>query len=641
MNAYEYGLKYFKVKYQPKPNCVVFNNKLHVQGEEEEHTLTDYEPSIFSYKQVALVNGTNYQHILEPKRLNADVVEDYLIPNNYITVTEGNTVVGIGTGLVAVYKYEDEYYVKTEFSPTEYLDEVAIVNSTSKKGSLVPKIFGLADIKLRKILEDDSISLVFFFNEDGAVLENAYSSITTIEANEIIFFLEKDSLFNPVSVIKVKSGSGIAKDKILPFSSIATLAQLVGVHIEEKHIKKVFENHFKNKNKEDEFTINTIFYEMGEFVLEITGAVLKGLFGDPLIIIGRELSAGLKIDKKRWQYYDKEGNINSEFAPIFPGFKSFLDKDEKSNEGETLASKLTELKETVTNTIQKVPNSDFRAFIKDKLSFVFKTLDALEEMYKSFIKLINSKSLFIFLNALFLGVYNSIVEAIGGIITIIGHVINIPSYLVKVDDAKISQAANVGREVLENVTETFLKLFSIKNIKALFTGFLKIGETLLTTMANPNEVLSKIADGVNYTATKVDRIGYVIGYAVGFIIEEVLTILATGGAKTIAQAFKLTIESLATVLTKTKNAAKIVVKKPADFINALSVLFKKLKALDVQKLMDEFVVWIQQLLKTTKQLATEKYNELFNFSEKFWLSKFKLTPTSFKDGLVIFCPTLK
>lgn len=638
MNAYEYGLKYFKVKYQPTPNCVVFNNKLHVQGEQEEHTLTEYQPSIFSYKQVALVTGNNYKNINDPKRLNADLVDGYLIPNNYITVTSGNTIEGIDTGVAEVFKYEENFYVKTALSPTEYLDEIAIVNSSSK-GPVKPKIFGLADLKLREIVEDDSISLIFFFTEDGAVLEDAYAKITTIEANEVIFFLEKDSSFNPVSVVKIKSGSGIQKDKKLPFDAIAKLAQLVGSDIKKKHIKKAFLNYFASTIVSEDSAIATFFYEIGGFVLEVTSGVLKGVLGDPLIIIGKEFSSFLKADKNRWQYYSEDGSISDEFAPIFPGFKDFLDSTEKVNEGETIPSKLAALKEKVTKGIQGIPSTDFRAFVKKKLSFVFKIIEALEDLYKSFIKLLSSKSLFLFFNALFLGVYNSIVEAIGGIFTIVGHIINIPSYLLKLDSNTISQSVNIGKELLENVTETFLKLFSIKNIKALFTGFLKLGKTFLEIITSPSELLSKFSDGVNYIATKTDRIGYVIGYVVGFIVEEVLTALATGGAKTIATAFKLTIESLGTLLSKTKNIARIVVRKPSDFINALSELFRRLKSLDVQKLMDEFIAWIQQLVKTTKQLAEETFEVLFKSKlAKQRIKKLGYTPTSVNGNAVTLCP---
>ncbi|KAB1158921.1 hypothetical protein F7018_07395 [Tenacibaculum aiptasiae] len=642
MNAYEYGLKHFAVKFQPQSNCVVFNDKYKIEGDEDEHTQEGYIPSLFSYLQVELVNGTHFKKQANPKKLNADLVEGFLIPNNYITITENNTLEELPGSYVKVYSYNDNYFVRTEKSNTEHLEEVEILGAQKNKKTAKPKIFGLSEVKLREILEDKSKSLVFFFTEDGAVLEHAYSQITTIETNEIVFFLEKNSLFNPMSVLRIKSGSGIDKDTKLPFSAITKLAQLYNVAIGKGEVEKVFKNHFESKTSKGDNPLATVFYEIGGFILEVKAKALKGLLGDPLVLIGNEITKTFKTDVNRWEYYKEDGSVNEKFAPIFPGFKEYLNSPkEKENVGVTLESKITSLKEELSNAIKSVPNKEFRAFLFNKLAFVFKITDALIDLYKSLKKLITSKNLFIYLNAFFIGVYNSLVEAIGGIVSLIGHIINLPAYLLKIDKITFKQSVSLGMEMLENATEAFLKLFSIKNIKTLFNGLISVAKLLINAVLNPDTILSKLADGVNYTATKVDQVGYGIGYVIGFIVEEVLTAIATGGAKTVAQALKITFESLAKAVSKGKTAVKIVVKKPSDFIHALSGLFKKLKELDVAKLMDEFLTWIQELIKTTKQLATEKFDDLFNFSEKSWLKKFNLSPTNFINDVLTLCPVKK
>ncbi|WGH74760.1 hypothetical protein P8625_11795 [Tenacibaculum tangerinum] len=639
MNAYEYGLKHFSVKYQPQSNCVVFNDKYIIDGDEEEHTQSEYVPSLFRYIQVAQVSEKKYTQLANPKTIDADTVEDFLIPNNYVTITQDNTLEELPNAYVKVYEYQGNFYVRTEKTGTQHLEEVEIT-ATRNKGYRKPKIFGLADIKLREILEDTSVSLIFFFTEDGAVLEKAYASIDTIEPNEIVFFLEKESLYNPISVAKIKVGQGITKDKQLPFDAIAKLAQLMGVAIEKKNVENIFKIHFTTEKE----GTTTIVYQVGNYVFEVTSEVLRGLLGDPLVLIGNEFSKVFKANPNRWQYYNKDGSVSKKFTPFIPEFKEFLKSEEKkesSTQEGALTSTLTAVKEALNKATNKITNEAFRKLLVQKLNFIHKLLDELENLYQSFQKLISSKSMHIYFNALFVGVYNSVIEAIGGIITLVGHILNLPSYLMKTSKKTFSQSIAIGSELLENAIETFLKIFSIKNIKAYYSGIIKLAKVFMYLSENPDIIVSKLADGVNYTATKIDRLGYGMGYVVGFVIEEILTALATGGAKTIASAFKLTVEGLSKVVRTIKNTPNIVVNKASDFVQSLIALFKKLKQLDVVKLIDDLIVWIQQWIKTTRQLATEKFDSLFNFTEKYWLRKLNLAPTKFENSLLTLCPIKK
>lgn len=639
MNAYEYGLKYFNVKYQPNPNCVVFNDRYNIIGDEDSHTQQTYIPSPFVYEQVTLLNNKHYKSVDNPKRLNADLVDTYLLPNKYLTISKDNTLEGFPNRYFEIYSYNDEYYIKKQRGSVEELDEVTIKVKTTNTS---PKFFGVPDVKLRELLENTSLSLIFFFTEDGSVLEDAYNRITNIEANEVIFFLEKESLFNPVSVVKVKSGSTIVKENRLPFAAIATLAQLFQVNIQEKHVEKVFNNHFKSKNIPENDGVTTFFYDIQNYALEVTSEFLTGLLGDPLVITGNFISETFKVNENRWKYYADDGTKNKQFSPVFSEFKTYLDSpDQPTNQSEDITSALSNLKGKLTGTLAKIPHEDLRKFLTDKLSFTFKTIDALEELYISLKKLITSKNLLIYANALFIGLYNSIIEAIGGIFTLVGHIIKLPSYLIKIDHKTIKQSVVIGRELLENAIETSIRFFSVKNLKALFNGFLELFKSLGELMLNPEALVTKLTDGINYTATKIDRIGYSIGYVIGFVIEEVLTALATGGAKTIAQTFTITTNSFSEALKTSKKAAKVVVKQPIDFIHTLVRLFKSIKQLDVPKLITQFVDWVKTLIKTAKQLAVEKFEELFSLTEKYWLQKFNLTPTSFDKNKLTLCPIKK
>ena len=131
--------------------------------------------------------------------------------------------------------------------------------------------------------------------------------------------------------------------------------------------------------------------------------------------------------------------------------------------------------------------------------------------------------------------------------------------------------------------------------------------------------------------------------AIGFIIEEVLTAIFTGGAKTVAQALRLTLDSITSAVNTVRKVGKKVARKPIDFIHGISVLLKKLKHLNVKKMMDEFVEWIKNLVKTTKQLAQEAFDRFFpntaqGMKDRRYLRKRGYQPTSFVDDVLTICP---
>ena len=510
MNAYEFGLKYFNENFQPSPNCVIFNDKYKPMSGDVLTNEIDVELP-FYFEQVLPVTPSHFKRMADPRRLKAEVVEDYLLPNNYIRPFSDNTLEGHPDNhFFTIYAYNDMYFVKA--GDQAILDQVTI--SSAKGGITTPKLFGLSQQKLKSIIDSEDVSLIFFFSEDGAVLESGYSSINEVMPNEIIFFLEKDSVLNLMSVARIKSGINIALDEKIPYPAIASLAEFFEAPITEKKVENVFINHFKDKYPEESDGISTYLFKIEDYILEIAGDALKVLIGDPLITIGDAISENLKADSKRWQYYNDDGTINENFEPVFPGLKDYLhgqEEKEKIKKSKNLDQDVKSISTRIKNAIDEIPNESYRVFLKDKLAFVFKMMDSLEELYQSILKLISFKNAFIYLNALIIGVYNSLIEAIGGIISLIGNVVNIPSMLFDVDSNDVKNGLRIGAEILENVIETSLAFFSFKNIEEFFKGLYQGAKALVSFLLNPDQIVSKIADGVNYAASKVDRIGYGIG----------------------------------------------------------------------------------------------------------------------------------
>ena len=117
MNAYQYGINHFSFKYQPMPNVIAFNdNNVFVDdfGTDENGQLlsTDPIPTGRIYGEAYVLSDDTYK-LYEPiRRLSTSYVEEYLIPNNYLTDEGDNKEVDNAVGTYQVYKFENTFYVK-------------------------------------------------------------------------------------------------------------------------------------------------------------------------------------------------------------------------------------------------------------------------------------------------------------------------------------------------------------------------------------------------------------------------------------------------------------------------------------------------------------------------------------------------
>jgi hypothetical protein len=384
------------------------------------------------------------------------------------------------------------------------------------------------------------------------------------------------------------------------------------------------------------------------------------LLGLGLKEIGDGISNGFTLDTKRWEYYDKDGKESTTFNPIFPGFEAFLKAKENNKEGDVnveqpkpidaLFQKLeTELGKFFTKAKQDTLNT----FFKNKFQFFYTIIGKLKALYKTFIETYTLKNALIYINALFIGLYNSIIKAIGGIIALVGIILQLPHKASELESSKVKSSISATFELLEEYVETTRIVFSVPNIKALFSAFITMGEQVKTVFVNPSQIVSltkefalkasdKTDDAVKYITTRVDSIGYGLGFAIGFIVEEVVTAIATGGAKTVIGALKFTLNSFVdlfkTVGRIGGKTLKGIAKSPLLIIEGIAALFKYLRRLDVKKLLDDFIAWFVKLFNNTKQLAEEAFETLFSYVAKQRITKAGYEPTGIKGDVVIFCP---
>ncbi|EDP96803.1 hypothetical protein U8527_00660 [Kordia algicida OT-1] len=660
MHAYEYGITKFNKKYQPAPNITVFNDRLvfiDKDGSEQEDQSTPEAFSIFSYIEVSHTGENTFSYDLENrKRVNASLMEDYLIPNNHVTITNDNTLTNIPVYTdsvepdyyqdatnVTIHSYEGRHYIKHNFASYGGVESVIVAKSTR------PKLFTLKDEKLKELLNNPEISLIFFFSKDGAKLEGAHLSIDDVKDNEIIFFLEKDDSYNIFgSVARVLSGKNINSLSQMPYTATANLANVFKVDTEPEQIKKVCKGHLEAKQTNQE---KGFFYYLGQavdFVAKLTAKFFKVTQGDPLIYIGEAISENLRFDEKRWRYFDEEGKPSKNFEPIIPGFLHFLEIADVIHENieknsENFKSKLAGIEDRIDEFLDIVPIRSIRRYLKKKLKILFDVIEKMRDVYDTVIKIITSKEIFLFANALLIGLLNSLSAAVGGILTLIGHIMNLPYYLYKASETKSERKSgyiSMVIELLENGIEAFISLFSVKNLAAIASFFIEAPGLVRDFLTSPSTIMTKTTEAGSYVKTHSDAIGYGMGYAIGFVVEEVLTTMATMGTANVVKAVKVTVDSFKSILIASGKAAKFTITSPKTLVKGMSLLFKRMRKLNVPKLLDELLAFLKSLLTTARQLAEEAFDKAFKHNPlvKVQLQRAGYAPTEVIDDLIRICP---
>ncbi len=661
MNAFEYGVEHFKSKYQPRPNIVVFNNETVVlddlETDNQEQTTTESQAEaapLYIYAEVNKVSSTVFS-LPEPlKEASVNYVENYLIPNGYFQdIGDYYEVLG-REGTFKAYAYGNKFYIRYLYPEGEPSTEEVVIKSP--RVPFKRKLLTFAENKLGDLINNPDIKLIFFFSREGSKLEVAYQKINDVKPDEIVFFLEKDEGVNIAgSVSRILTGKSITKQTKLPYKSIASLARFFKVDAETKDVRHLFKFHIKAKENAEEqgaaYYLNKVLRApivVSSYGFNLLGIGLKGI-GDGI--------SDLALDSKRWEYYDKEGNKSKTFKPLFPGLETALndlDKPDKNEEQskpiETLFTTLeTKLDAFFAKTKQEALNKYFRR----KFQFLYTIVKKLKTLYTAFKDKYTQKNALIYINALFTGFYNSIVKAIGGIIALVGIILQIPQKASDLEYNKSVSSISGAFELLEEFIETTKIMFSIPNIEALFTAFITMGKQVETVFSNPSQIVSltkafalkaadKTGDAVNYLSTRVDSIGYGLGFAIGFIVEEVVTALATGGAKTVIGALKFTLNSFADLFKTIAKAGGKTLKglalSPITIIEGVAALLKYLRRLDVKQLLDNFVEWFVTLFKTTKKLAEEAFEKLYSRIAKERITKAGYKPTGFNGDVIIFCP---
>jgi len=680
MYAYEYGLRNYNKKYHPIPNLVIFNDEIIIEDDSDNDSekqiikkseilgTPDHNPTFdeYAYFEVERRYEGNYKLLEGKVGLDKGIAEEYMIPNGYLKdLGNNNTIQDYNDDGFQVYEYKNRYFAKIvtleflEFAFPGYtavnamklykrfnLEQVTVVAKPNKKNKLKKKIFALSDRFLSELQNNPDVSVIFFFSNDGAKIDNTHITVDKIRPNEIVFFLEKSDSYNIFgSVARVLTGSNIKSAKVFPTKAITKMAKLLNVNTNEEEIQAIAKEHIEKKQTKDEWGILYFLGKVADIAIGVGSWFVKKTFGDGLLFIGEAITS-LKFAKHRWKYYDDEGNPDPKFSPIFPGLKSLIETLQVSKEeAEQQEASFQETKASIlqgyNDFMDYIPHETLRNYLKKKLSFIPKMLIKLSELYTKFINFIRVglASTLIYLNALFIGVLNSLIEAVGGIFSLVGMILSLPYYLHSAaKNEKKGSYVSLVFELLENGIEGFVKLFSLKNLGAIINFAIEAADLAKTVFSKPETIVTQFEKGASFVKTHIDNIGYIVGYIVGFVIEEVLIAMATLGTGNIVQALKVTADSLKKLLTAPARAARFSIKKAGDFIDSLVILFNKIKKFDLKKALDTLLEWIRKLVSTTKKLAQETFEKLFSKKAKKNMKAAKYEPTGINNGNIQFCP---
>ncbi len=598
MYAYDYGIRNFEKKYQPFPNITVFNDSIEILDQEKTQFVEE-----FVYKQVTLDEVSPLlARIVSSGITYTDIfVKEYLQKFGQFTSTgQTRKIVGLPVER-EIFQFEGNYFV---FNPEiTVLDEVEITaKGTGSRTKFPPDLTILSEQ-----LEGAALSVILFITKDGVKLERTYQKIDQLAANEIVLFIEKDDAYNIFgSVVRVNSGSNITENTNIPYNDIAKLSKTFEIGVRRKDIKEVLEDHVTNK--ESVFYLIRDAFVKGVSITRIPVNYTLQKVADGMDTVAKGIQDNLKIGDGYWKAYDKDGKENATYTPLLPGYDLFENQNTSGDDADysqlfdKVYERLDGLEVAILLGIEKIPMDMIREYVRGKTKVFFSLIQEAKGFLGALAKEIKElvKDTFIFLNAFLVGLLNSLVDIIKGIFDLIGLLCKIVVGLNKAQEQSAKTPASMFSlfvELFENALETTFKLFTIKNIKALFKFMLLLFIKFL--IAPPS--------------ISLDKLGYGIGYLIGFIVEEVVFAILTGGVKTIAEALKQTAKLYSSLLKGTYKAAKKTIQFSIDgIITIIKLIQEKLK--QFPQLLDDLGKWLDEVLASVKAEAavSSRFQGLFS-----------------------------
>ncbi len=131
------------------------------------------------------------------------------------------------------------------------------------------------------------------------------------------------------------------------------------------------------------------------------------------------------------------------------------------------------------------------------------------------------KEVLIFTNGLLVGLWNSLIEILRGVFDLLALIFRLGQSDEDVnltDMGLLASQLQMLVETLENGLDWFTNLFTAATGAKLLAFYIRMNQTIVTSIMNVN----------------ADRAGYLLGFIIGIVVEELLDAFFTGGIKNVA-----------------------------------------------------------------------------------------------------------
>ncbi|SNR17732.1 YwqJ-related putative deaminase [Tenacibaculum jejuense] len=603
MYAHEYGLKNFKHKTN-------FNN-LVVFSDTQQTKIKDTLPSSKNiYLEIEKgVNTPNKWFIHFNSRLSGEY-GDFYIENNdpFGTITDGfesinteESIAFIDTYIadfsgqeIPYYQINENFYIKIDNNLD--LDEIVIQAKPSPK----PR-------PIQSIEYDAFITLLI--SDNGAKLEAAYQRITDVSAHQIVIFIEANGGTNAFgTVFRLKKGKNVKTLLEVDRITLSQIAKAYGVEINSYELTTMVQEELKDDDSQFYLVAKKALSYGGKVIRWTSDEIFTGV-SSGVQSISKEIDA-LKLGDTYWRM-EIDGKENPKFNPLLPKLK---DETKGINTEAFIKSVYSNyifpLTEKATKVTQEIlSNKVLARLVPFDLNRIIKVLDTIPELLQEFFETVidSLADLYHFINGLLVGLINSIIDFIKSFFDILAMLFDVLNGIIQGTKFFESPGSYLSlfAENFENLIDTFVNIFTLKNLKQFFVfiaSLPKFAYTAVVAIIN-----TPISINIDPSA-----IGYYLGFFVGFIASEVATFFASGGTGNITKALKAVLKSYREILT----IPSTVVKNTAKVANA-TVKFGMDTFARLWDIIIEFSKNIPQHIKTLEKLIGDFIRNLRKIARPF------------------------
>ena len=495
----------------------------------------------------------------------------------------------------------------------------------------------------------DDIVVNIYMSKNGLQLLSMYNSFVPTEES-VNIFLEIHSDSNINTIMRIKVSPQIKDVSKIPFVKLQYFVNMRNVRITAENFKNLIEkgalanrksflswllrikdSTFKNIV---EFFQGAAFNKLGDFfekdiAKEIQKLRLEEVDWNPAVenynpfIVPAVVWENLKPFYNHSVYDEPQKNFNAGENIIKGIFDKFF---------EIVDSKKAEFTKIISTITSKLPESFATMLHKISQSFL-NGLDSLKgqlQQYTPYLQFLAAKSISC-VNALLCGIYNSLIDIIAGIFSIIALLFKGLAALKDIHKDP-SIVADYVLEFFEQFSEAMEK-FEIDKFLFEWVSF------QITTTKKIYQWITTQAPNIS-----LEQVYYYAGYIIGLIIDIILETLLTGGTAAAVRLIDKTLEFMRSPLKKMQEAMFAGISFTGgilvSLIDFVSEIFIKLKK-GAKALFDELKIWIEEIFNVGKKLRDflkEAYEDFFGQKSRDFFEKIGLRPTKYENGVFNMCP---